>query len=654
MTILVAAALLTGFLLQIEIDFIEGTLYDARMKWSRGSETSDIVLVAIDDKTTKTLNELAPLPLDFHTRFLESLVSFKPQAIGYLVNMNHVSQINPELFTSDSGKRFVDAARKLESAGVPFIFGTPFDINGETLPPFPLSALDHSIAVIHKDGNIFAEDNVSRRALAWIYGRPAFHLAIANRTGRVSDSFLPGGTFDVPEVDGKYFFFRYHGETSWLDPPNESSHYERFSFIDILEGRVDPAKLSGKTILVGTLIRGNPGDFVLTPFSRKNFSNPKLLVHANILDTVLHNDSIFVAPGWLNAVLTFIVVLSVTWWVLAFTPLYGLAATIGLVLTVLGLGFALFQGFGPVPGIWIHESHPIAGIFLSYYLTVPYRLIVEYKKRWEYQRRSELLTQVEELKTNFLSLITHDLKTPVARIQGLSETLLHKAAERLTDGDHQTVIQVLSATDELNRFISSLLELTQVESRGIVMQIESKDINSLIEKAVDSFKAQANSRGIRIETKLEPLFSVKLDPSLVSKVLNNLIDNAIKYSPTGSLVTVSSAETTDGVEVIVHDQGIGMSEDELKNIFTKFYRAKNDTTTRIAGTGLGLYLTRFFVEAHGGSVSVESKPGVGSCFKIKLPTTPVVLNEATRPGLRLKRWMANNKGKRSIKENANV
>src|SRR5207237_587377 len=96
-----------------------------------------------------------------------------------------------------------------------------------------------------------------------------------------------------------------------------------------------------------------------------------------------------------------------------------------------------------------------------------YRLIREYKKRWDYQKKNELLTQVEELKTNFLSLVTHDLKTPVARIQGLAEVILKKSSERLLENDKTTLQHIIDSTDELNRFISSILELSKVESNRL-------------------------------------------------------------------------------------------------------------------------------------------------------------------------------------------
>jgi signal transduction histidine kinase len=258
-------------------------------------------------------------------------------------------------------------------------------------------------------------------------------------------------------------------------------------------------------------------------------------------------------------------------------------------------------------------------MFLGYYLAVPYRLIIEYKKRWDYQKKNELLVQVEELKTNFLSLVTHDLKTPVARIQGLSELLMRQMNDKLNEKDKTAIQHIIQSAEDLNHFISSILELNKVESNRIQLRYESKDINQIIEKAVDSFSAIARAREIIIETDLEPLFPVSIDVSLISKVINNLIDNALKYSPEKSVVRIQSREIDGFVKISVSDQGIGMSPEELSQLFTRFYRAKNDTTTKVSGTGLGLYLTKYFIEAHGGKVVVNSTKGKGSVFEIWIP-----------------------------------
>ncbi|MCM2276729.1 MAG: CHASE2 and HATPase_c domain-containing protein [Oligoflexia bacterium] len=620
--ILAVAAVLTGVLLNINFRWLEAPLYDLRVARQSGSRADqDIVLVTLDDTSTRALDEFQPLTLDYHALFLEALEKLEPRAVGYLVNFNQVSQANPDYFQGTWATRFVQAAQRLGAQGTPVLLGTPFDVTGEVLPPYPLSSLPHALALIHKDGNVFGEDKVTRRALLTLEDKPAFHLRLAQDLGLANPGWLPRGAYTVPQIEGTYFLFSYHHDTALRAEPSPArlGGYPRMTFHEILKGNLPAKSLRGKIVLVSTLSKDNSGDWSITPFSKEAFSNPKLAVHANILDSLIHQEGVLRAPPALNAAITFGAALFVLWWVLNSSPLTGLFATLALVAGFLSVSGLLFR----THGIWVRESQPLIAIFLGYYLAVPYRLIREYKKRWDYQRKNQLLTQVEELKSNFLSLVTHDLKTPVARIQGLAEVLLRKASDRLVERDKETIQHIIGSTEELNRFISSILELNKVESKRIQLNVESRDINQLIERSVESFKASARAKKIQLEVALEPLFPVRMDSSLMSKVINNLIDNALKYSPSGSQVRIESRELNDDtgewIEVAVTDQGIGMTPEELDGLFTRFYRAKNDATSSVAGTGLGLYLTRYFVELHQGRVEVTSERGKGSSFRIRLP-----------------------------------
>jgi len=616
LTALLGSALLSVVLLHLNFNFLEANLYDLRM--SHGSQMQpdpDIALITLDDTTTQRLNEFSPLPFPLHVQFLEALETLKPRAVGYLVDLNHVMQFTPDSEKTKSAEKFTQIASRMKDRGIPFILGTSFDVTGEVIPSFPLNTIPHGIAVIHKDGNVFAEDKITRRALLTLYNQPSFHLYLARALGNISQNDLPQGHYSIPELDAQYFFFRYHGQTDLNQLKKNQSNYLRYTFSDVLQNRIPKDALKDKVILVGPLSKDDSSHFAFTPYSHLAFSNPKILVHANILDSILHNTGISRAPPLTNGLITFGATATVLWWIISSTPLYGVFATLSLALVLILMSQILFE----VQGIWIRESQPLVGIFVSYYLAVPYRLICEYKKRWDYQRKHEILTQVEEMKTHFLSLVTHDLKTPVARIQGLTELLLRKYSSIPSENERQALKDILSSTDELNHFITSILELSQVESNPLHLHRESKDINQLIERSIQRFEPFARQKKIEIVTKLEPLFPIKIDVSLIEKVINNLIDNALKYSPSYSTLTVKCEENQNGVIITVIDQGIGMSEQEIAGLFTRFYRIKNDRTTGISGTGLGLYLSQYFVKAHHGTIQVQSTPGVGSQFRIELP-----------------------------------
>ncbi len=611
---------MTAVLMNLEFNLLEANLYDLRM--SRGpqkSPDSRIVLVTIDDNTTKGLDQFAPLKLESHVKFLEALASQSPAGIGYIADLNRAYQDSPEATRAQSSQALIKAVNDLQSKGSAFVLGTPFEVNGESIPPAPLSELNHAVALIHKDGNVFAEDKVTRRALLSLYRKPVFHTQLLEQMKLIGDGERPSGTFYAAEAEADYFFFKYHRSPTirWNEP--FKLPYERYSYIQIMDGGLPPDTLKGKIVLIAGLSREDSRDFAFTPYSKTALANPKIVIHANIIDSLMNRDSIVRAPVIANWIATFLLVTSVIWFVLYLTPLFGVMASLSVAVGFITVALFAFS-WG---GIWIRMSQPLAGIFLSYYLAVPFRLIREYKRRWDYQKKNQLLVQVEELKTNFLNLVTHDLKTPVARIQGLAELVLRRRSNPSVEKDDtkekEALNSIMRATEDLNRFITSILDITKVETNKIELTLESKDINLLIERCIEDLKPQAENKRIQIVADLDALFPIRFDQSLIRKVLCNVIDNAIKYSSEHSEVTVRSREVGEWIQISVTDQGVGLSPEDQDSLFKRFFRAKNPATAQSPGTGLGLYLTKYFIEAHHGSVSVESKLGKGTVFTIYLP-----------------------------------
>jgi signal transduction histidine kinase len=195
--------------------------------------------------------------------------------------------------------------------------------------------------------------------------------------------------------------------------------------------------------------------------------------------------------------------------------------------------------------------------------------------------------------------------------------------------------QLFIANDELNHFIGSLLEVTKLDSHGLRVHLQSRDINQLLESVVLKHRFAAQAKQIEIHMDFEPLFPIRVDADLISKVLSNLLDNAIKYSPDRTSVILTTRESGDHVEILIRDQGIGIPPAELQNLFSRFYRVNNDATRSVKGTGLGLYLSKYFIEAHRGTLTVDSRPGEGTEFLIRLPIQ-LTLAEEVRPGLEIR------------------
>jgi signal transduction histidine kinase len=230
----------------------------------------------------------------------------------------------------------------------------------------------------------------------------------------------------------------------------------------------------------------------------------------------------------------------------------------------------------------------------------------------------ELMSQLETLKTNFLSLVSHDLKTPIARIQGNAELLLRESPS-LDARQRKGLAAIVSTTDQMSEYVETVLDLTRVENGKMQLRQESRDINETIAEVIQEKRLHAQEKGIELETHLDPLFTLRYDVRLMRRVLANLVENAIKYSPENSTITVSSREEGGFVTVAVTDQGIGIEPAEQEKIFGKFYRAAGISQTNIKGTGLGLYLVKYFVELHKGGVTLKSELGKGSTFCVSLP-----------------------------------
>lgn len=629
-----AAMAITSVLTRFEFRSFEAALYDLQTTAGLPAKPNpEIILLSVDDSTLKDQSELSPLPVTQHTLLLDRLTSARPKAVGFLVNLARSASLEPESSRPTALRKFVESASRLQAAGTPVVLGTPYDVTGELLPPYPISTLPHGLAVIHKDGAEFSGDKVSRRALLSLEGQPSFPVVLAETAGLRLPAKPVRASFEVPEIRARYFHFRYHG-----DP---ATGYRRIPVQSVLSGAIKPEELSGRIVLVGTALHEEPSDFVMTPFSRDAWASPRLALHAAILDSVLSDDGLYRSSGSgeraLRVLLSLIASLLTVGLVMSTSPLSGLIGTGMVAAGFVVISYALFQ---IAPGVWLPMAHPLLAIFTAYYLAVPYRLLKEHRQRSHLQRKTEILMKVEELKTNFLSLVTHDLKTPVARIQGLAEVLLRKAAERLVERDRETLTHIIESTDELNRFISSILELAKIESAELKPRLESKDLNLMVERAVESFKAPARARFSTLECDLEPLFPIRMDGSLIQKVLHNLIDNALKYSPEGSTIHIQTRDLGEFVECSVQDQGIGLSEEEQENLFQKFYRAKRSATSHVAGSGLGLYLCRYFVEAHSGAISVSSTPGKGSTFTIRLPVSPAQASRPSVPTPGLRRGLA--------------
>ena len=229
------------------------------------------------------------------------------------------------------------------------------------------------------------------------------------------------------------------------------------------------------------------------------------------------------------------------------------------------------------------------------------------------------IVRLENIRKEFVANISHELRTPLTSIKGFVQTLRDGAIS--DPKDSLRFLEIIERhTDRLNRLIDDLMDLSQIESGKIEMNMQSVELPEVINRVVSDFNEIADQKQQRLKVNIPPdLPPVLADEERIETVLTNLVDNAIKYTPDYGEITVSAFVKNDGVQIEVADTGMGIPPKDLPRIFERFYRVNKGRSRELGGTGLGLSIVKHIVEAHGGTVTVESKVGRGSRFTFTLP-----------------------------------
>jgi PAS domain S-box-containing protein len=230
--------------------------------------------------------------------------------------------------------------------------------------------------------------------------------------------------------------------------------------------------------------------------------------------------------------------------------------------------------------------------------------------------------QAQEMQNAFISTISHELKTPVALIKGHAATLRREDVEWTDEIVREYSGVIEEESDRLTTLIESLLTASKLQAEGGMRLYRSEvNLQALAERAVERFSSQSTRHRFKLAfpDRIPPVVA---DEGKLRQVIDNLLSNAVKYSPDGGVIEVGGYNLGDAASVYVRDEGVGLSEIDQERIFERFYRVDGALTRRTAGTGLGLYLSRAIVEAHGGHIGVVSTPGKGATFTFTLPLQP--------------------------------
>jgi signal transduction histidine kinase len=236
------------------------------------------------------------------------------------------------------------------------------------------------------------------------------------------------------------------------------------------------------------------------------------------------------------------------------------------------------------------------------------------------QKSNAELAQLNQLKTQFLGMASHDLRNPLNAVLSLAEIVLEEADTTLSADHARLLQQIIESGRYMQRILSDFLDVSVLESGRVKLDLQAVEIARLAERVVASTATAANRKGVSVDLVLEaPLPAIAVDPVKVEQALTNLVTNAVEHSHPGSRVAVRIASSDTEVVLEVTDRGVGIPAEAIPELFTPFPRYRSRKTGGEKSIGLGLSIARGMVEAHGGRIDVQSQAGSGSIFTVVLP-----------------------------------
>jgi signal transduction histidine kinase len=241
----------------------------------------------------------------------------------------------------------------------------------------------------------------------------------------------------------------------------------------------------------------------------------------------------------------------------------------------------------------------------------------------EKSRLYQELLELNELKSRFVGIAAHDLRSPLTVIKGYADLLGEGVAGKVSDRQRGILGSIDQACERMLVLINDLLDVSVIESGKLELDRKPVPFSDYLEEVRGTQEILAQAKGIRLRLDVpEDLPAISIDVHRMGEVFDNLLSNAFKFSEPGSEVILQAEPYRDGVKVLVIDEGPGIAEDEVPNLFGVFQRGSSRTTGGESSTGLGLAIVKRLVEAHGGHIWIESKLGEGASFIFTLPSGP--------------------------------
>jgi two-component system CheB/CheR fusion protein len=227
--------------------------------------------------------------------------------------------------------------------------------------------------------------------------------------------------------------------------------------------------------------------------------------------------------------------------------------------------------------------------------------------------------KIDELKTEFLSITSHELRSPMTPMKAQLQMLLEGYFGNPNEKQKQSLEMILRNTERLDKLIVDILDISRIQSGRLKFELKKVQPADCIKESIENMKPLADEKNIAITTKIDKLPKITLDKDAITQVLTNLIDNAIKFTPEKGKIKIEVKKQKNDILVKVKDTGIGISEENLKRIFNPFFQVDSSYTRKYKGTGLGLTICKAIIKQHGGKIWTKSKLKRGSTFYFTLP-----------------------------------
>lgn len=250
-----------------------------------------------------------------------------------------------------------------------------------------------------------------------------------------------------------------------------------------------------------------------------------------------------------------------------------------------------------------------------------------------FRTMTERLAELDRLKAEFVSVASHEIKTPLSVIRGYVSLLADGIYGEVSETQKKTLQSISDQVDRLTRLVHRLLDISRFEAGGGRLEVRRINVRDFLDELTQGFHVLAFQNGIDFRVHVADDVPVNLegDADRLNEVLGNLLSNAFKFTPRGGTISLDASRDGAGVRVEVADTGVGIPPDKLPKIFEKFYQVDNEAQPRSAGSGLGLAIAREIVEAHGGTITAESQVGEGTRFRVALPERPAPPRAADHP-----------------------